>query len=60
MPMVLRLALKTGGILRPVEVRGPLGVDNPSLPGNPRGPTGPMGPGTPSHPGDPVLPLWPL
>ena len=60
MPMVLRLALKMGGIPRPVEDRGPPGVDNPSLPGNPQGPTRPMGPGTPSRPGGPVLPLWPL
>ena len=33
--MVLRFALKVGGIPSPVEVSGPPVVDNPSLPGNP-------------------------
>ena len=45
MPIVIRLALNTDGIPRPVEVRGPPVVNSPSLPGNPLGPTGPMGPG---------------
>ena len=58
--MVLRLALKVGGIPSPVEVSGPPVVDNPSLPGNPLGPTGPTGPIAPSLPGGPVLPLCPL
>ena len=60
MPMVLKFALKVGGIPSPVEVSGPPVVDNPSLPGNPLGPTGPIGPIAPSLPGGPVLPLWPL
>ena len=60
MPMVLRFALKVGGIPSPVEVSGPPVVDKPSLPGNPLGPMGPIGPIAPSLPGGPVLPLWPL
>ena len=35
MPIVLKLALNTGGIPSPVEVNGPPVVDNPSLPRNP-------------------------
>ena len=58
--MVLKFALKVGGIPSPVEVSGPPVVDNLSLPGNPLGPTGPIGPIAPSLPGGPVLPLWPL
>ena len=49
--MVLRFALKVGGIPSPVEVSGPPVVDYPSLPGNP------LGPIAPSLPGGPVLPL---
>ena len=55
--MVLKFALKVGGIPSPVEVSGPPVVDNPSLPGNPLGPMGPTGPTAPSLPGGPVLPL---
>ena len=55
--MVLKLALKVGGIPSPVEVSGPPVVDNRSLPGNPLGPIGPTGPTAPSLPGGPVLPL---
>ena len=33
--MVLKFALKVGGIPSPVDVSGPPVVDNPSLPGNP-------------------------
>ena len=54
--MVLKFALKVGGIPSPVEVSGPPVVDNPSLPGNPLGPMGPTGPIAPSLPGGPVLP----
>ena len=57
MPIVLKLALNTGGIPSPVEVNGPQVVDIPSLPGNPLGPTGPIRPIAPSLPGGPVLPL---
>ena len=57
MPIVLKLALNTGGIPNRVEVNGPPVVDNPSLPGNPLGPIGPIGPIAPSLPGGPVLPL---
>ena len=57
MPMVLKFALKVGGIPCPVEVSGPPVVDNPSLPGNPLGPMGPTGPIAPSLPGRQVLPL---
>ena len=42
MPMVLKFALKVGGIPSPVEVSGPPVVDNPSLPRNPLGPMGPV------------------
>ena len=55
--MVLKFALKVGGIPSLVEVSGPPVVDNPSLPGNPLGPMGPTGPTAPSLPGGPVLPL---
>ena len=57
MAIVVKLALNTGGIPSPVEVSGPLVVDNPSLPGNPLGSTGHIGHIGPSLPGGPVLPL---
>ena len=60
MPMVLKFALKVGGIPSPVEVSGLPVVDNPSLSGKPLGPMDPAGPIAPSLPGGPVPPLWPL